>query len=544
MALYHTYRPKTFDDVAYQSHIIETLKNQVINDKVSHAYLFSGPRGVGKTTTARILAKAVNLELKKGTAEFDDTSDTAKEINESRSIDIIEIDAASNTGVDNVREHIIENARFQPTKLKKKVFIIDEVHMLSNSAFNALLKTLEEPPGHVMFILATTELHKIPETIISRCQLFKFKRVPFEEMKTHLQGILKQEKVKVDDDVLERIINKSDGCVRDAMSLLEQVLATGEQHVTKESVAMFLPTSDVNTTLAFLSAMIHKKVPEALQTIHSATSEGVRMEQFAHDTLELLRILMILQATGSYSGTGLDLSDSAKQKIDELKSQIPHAEIIDLTDILLKRKAQIPTAPIPEMPMEIAVLEWCNANSASKSAEVQSKPEVNKTSDSGLQSSSEANPNVLEATTPKVPASSENSKKKVLSNTVQAIKTEKPNLTSEIRQTEVSLDDVKKQWNAWISAVEVDSPSLVFILKMAECTRVEGNVVTIQVGFGFHRDKLMDLQIKRRLEEAYSELLGSAVEIAVIVNESEPAAPADNVELTDLTAAFGGQVVG
>ena len=220
MALYHTYRPQTFDDVAYQSHIIETLKNQVIHKKVSHAYLFSGPRGVGKTTTARILAKAVNLDLKEGTAEFDDTSTAAQEINNSRSIDIIEIDAASNTGVDNVREHIIENAQFQPTHLKMKVFIIDEVHMLSNSAFNALLKTLEEPPAHVMFILATTELDKIPETIISRCQLFRFKRVPFEEMKKHLQSILKQEDVVIDDDVLERIIHKGDGCVRDAMSLL------------------------------------------------------------------------------------------------------------------------------------------------------------------------------------------------------------------------------------------------------------------------------------------------------------------------------------
>lgn len=360
MALYHTYRPHTFDDVAYQSHIIETLKKQVINKKIGHAYLFSGPRGVGKTTTARILAKAVNLELKKGTAEFDDTSDLAKEIDASRSIDIIEIDAASNTGVDNVREHIIENSQFHPTSLKKKVFIIDEVHMLSNSASNALLKTLEEPPPHAMFILATTELHKIPETIVSRCQVFRFKRVPFEDMKSHLQNILKKEGIIMDDDVLTRIINKSDGCVRDAMSLLEQVLASGEKHVTKDSVSILLPTSDMSMMLLFLTSLVNKDLSKAMNSIHSAYSDGVRMDQFAHDTIELLRILMILKATGNYAGTCIDLSDSTKKEIEILQQNISHIELTKLTDIVLKRRNEIPNSPFPELPMEMTAIEWCN----------------------------------------------------------------------------------------------------------------------------------------------------------------------------------------
>ncbi len=555
MALYHTYRPRTFDDVAYQSHIIETIKNQVINDKVSHAYLFSGPRGVGKTTTARILAKAVNLELKPGTAEFDDTSDAAKEINESRSIDIIEIDAASNTGVDNIREHIIENARFQPTSLKKKVFIIDEVHMLSNSAFNALLKTLEEPPAHVMFILATTELHKIPETIISRCQLFRFKRVPFEEMKKHLESILKQEDVEVDDDVLERIINKSDGCVRDAMSLLEQVLATGEKHITKDSVAMFLPTSDVSTTLAFLTALVNKDLQKALGTIHTASSDGVRMNQFIHDTLELLRVLMILKATGTYAGTGLDLSDAAKKDIDGLKGNISHPELIQLTDIVMKRKSQIATSPIAELPVEMIAIEWCGQGAAQDRDELAKSAASKETSDSRLQTPMKATPEVKNVKVLNVePAQSIIKTESEVQSPESEIAQIKPEVQEpEIKQTspeitspksEVNQDDVRKHWNAWIKAIEAYSPSLVFILKMSELAKVDKNVISILVGYGFHRDKLLDVNIKKQLETAYGELLGGPVEISVEVKEGGMPVPKDDNELTDLTAAFGGQVVG
>ncbi len=533
MALYHTYRPKNFDDVAYQAHIIETIKNQVINNKVGHAYLFAGPRGIGKTSTARILAKAVNLDLKEGTAEFDDTSEEAKEINESRSIDIIEIDAASHTGVDNVREHIIENARFQPTSLKKKVFIIDEVHMLSNSAFNALLKTLEEPPAHVMFILATTELHKIPETIISRCQLFRFKRVPFEEMKKHLAFILEQEKIKMDDDVLERIINKSDGCVRDAISLLEQVLASGEKHITKDSVAMFLPTSDVSTTLAFLSALVEKNLAKALEPIHTTSSDGVRMEQFAHDTLELLRILMISKATGNYTGTGIDLSDSAKKNIDILKKSISHHGLVKLADIVMKRKNQISSAPIPEMPIEMIAIEWCDDDNATDSDDSKSNIEANV-------------PTSMEKTTTNSQQTTDTNKvetSKPVSSTV--IETpDKNNTVDRGPSTLVYLADVKKHWSSWIKKVEQYSPSLVFILKMAECVKVEENVITLCVGFGFHRDKLMDIEIKKKLESAYEEFLDSPVVIDVQVKDDERSTDVVDTELTDLTAAFGGQIVG
>ena len=210
MALYLKYRPQDFSSIIGQEHIVKTISNQIIHNKINHAYLFSGPRGVGKTTLARVIAKAVNCENRQD-KNFDPCNQcsSCQEITHSRAIDVIEIDAASHTGVDNVKENIIDNVQFKPTKSKYKVFIIDEVHMLSTSAFNALLKTLEEPPEHIIFILATTELHKLPATIISRCQRFAFKKIPHETMNKHLENIAKAEKIKITKEVLERIINNS-----------------------------------------------------------------------------------------------------------------------------------------------------------------------------------------------------------------------------------------------------------------------------------------------------------------------------------------------
>ena len=188
--IYRKYRPQKFSEVTGQEHIIKTIAGEIASGQIAHAYLFSGPRGTGKTTTARLLAKALNCEKRsEGNSEPCDNCLSCEEITGNRSIDVIEIDAASHTGVDNVRENIIDNAQFKPTKSKYKIFIIDEVHMLSTSAFNALLKTLEEPPAHVIFILATTELHKLPSTIISRCQRFNFHKIPTEQMRARLNAL-------------------------------------------------------------------------------------------------------------------------------------------------------------------------------------------------------------------------------------------------------------------------------------------------------------------------------------------------------------------
>ena len=234
-SLYRTYRPQTFDDVVGQSHITRTLKNAVAEGTVAHAYLFTGPRGTGKTTTARILAKA--LECEKGpTPDPDGTCEQCVEIAEGRHPDVYELDAASRTGVDNVREEIIGRVSLAPARGRWKVYIIDEVHMLSSAAFNALLKTLEEPPSHVVFVMCTTHPHKVPETIQSRCQRFDFRRISVDDIAERLRHISDAEKIEVPDAALSLIARHAAGGMRDAITTLEQLAAFGGDTITLEDV--------------------------------------------------------------------------------------------------------------------------------------------------------------------------------------------------------------------------------------------------------------------------------------------------------------------
>ncbi|MEK7539847.1 MAG: DNA polymerase III subunit gamma/tau, partial [Patescibacteria group bacterium] len=247
-SLYQKYRPQAFADVVGQEPVKESLRNQVMRNKVTHAYLFTGPRGVGKTTLARILARAVNCENPTN-GEPDNLCASCKRILDGAALDVIEIDAASHTGVDNVREHVITAARVPPVGLKRKVFIIDEVHMLSTSAFNALLKTLEEPPEHALFIMATTESHKIPMTIVSRCQRFDFKRILLDQMVDRLSRVAKSEGVEVDRAVLDRVAAKSEGALRDAETLLGQLFALGETKISEDVAELVLPRSQIQLVL-------------------------------------------------------------------------------------------------------------------------------------------------------------------------------------------------------------------------------------------------------------------------------------------------------
>jgi DNA polymerase III subunit gamma/tau len=227
-ALYRKYRPKEWDQVVGQDHVVTTLKNAIAADRVAHAYLFAGSRGTGKTTLARLLAKSVNCLNPDPAKRPDNECENCKAVNENRFLDLIEIDAASNTSVDDVRD-LRDKINFSPSQGKYKIYIIDEVHMLSTAAFNALLKTLEEPPPHAIFVLATTEIHKIPATVLSRCQRHEFRRVPVDEIVKQLKTILKAEKIQADDDVLIQIARQSAGGMRDAISLLDQLSSTGDK---------------------------------------------------------------------------------------------------------------------------------------------------------------------------------------------------------------------------------------------------------------------------------------------------------------------------
>src|SRR4030042_2870187 len=291
--LYRKYRPQTFSEVIGQRHVVQTLQNAVKSGRIGQAYLFAGPRGTGKTSVARIFAKTVNCPDKK-LGEPCQKCDSCKTILDGRALDIIEIDAASNTGVDNIRE-LRETVKLPPSALKSKVYIIDEVHMLSGGAFNALLKTLEEPPMHVIFILATTEVHKIPETILSRVQRFDFTRLTIEEIIKRLSQIAKLEKVKVDPEALEIIATHSEGGMRNAESVLGQVIALEDKKITTKEVEFLLGTVSEKFTAEFADLIIEKKYPEIFSRISELRETGVDFKNFGKSLLNYLRQMLVIK---------------------------------------------------------------------------------------------------------------------------------------------------------------------------------------------------------------------------------------------------------
>ena len=283
MALYITYRPKTFDELVKQEHITNILKPKVASNEKSHSnYLFYWPRGTGKTSTARIFAKALNCtNLQNGNPC--NACDSCISINTNRTIDVVEIDAASHTGVDNVREEIISKAPYPPSHLKKKVYIIDEVHMLSKPAFNALLKIMEEPPEYLVFILATTEIHKVPETIISRCQIFTFKKIPVEDLVKHLTMICEKEKFTYSQEALVSIAKIADGCARDAIKYLDQVSILGD--ISQSNITSFLGVASDQLVQSFLELTINKDVTGVFTIIDSLHTTWVDVNNFIKQCL-------------------------------------------------------------------------------------------------------------------------------------------------------------------------------------------------------------------------------------------------------------------
>ncbi len=292
-ALYRKWRPRKWDQVVAQDHVVQTLRNAIKSDRVGHAYLFSGPRGTGKTTTARLLAKAVNCLDEKLEERPCDACKNCQAVNEGRFLDLIEIDAASNTSVEDVRD-LRDKINFSPSDGKYKVYIIDEVHMLSGAAFNALLKTLEEPPAHAIFILATTEVHKIPATVLSRCQRHEFRRIPVNEIVSTLEKLCKDEKISADEEALMLIARQSTGAMRDAISLLDQLSSTGNK-VTLELAQQVLGTSTNQSVIELIDALQKNDSAAGMDAIHKALDSGSDPRQYARQIVEFLRGLLLVK---------------------------------------------------------------------------------------------------------------------------------------------------------------------------------------------------------------------------------------------------------
>jgi DNA polymerase-3 subunit gamma/tau len=292
-ALYRKWRPHLWDEVVGQDHVVQTLKNAIRSDRIAHAYLLAGPRGTGKTTSARLLAKAVNCLAENLGDRPCDQCENCQAVNDGRFLDLIEIDAASNTSVDDIRD-LRDKINFQPSKGRKKVYIIDEVHMLSTAAFNALLKTLEEPPPHAIFILATTEVHKIPATVLSRCQRHEFRRIPVRDIVSRLKIILTEEKITAEEEALILIARQSTGAMRDAISLVDQLSSTGED-ITVERAQQVMGTATNHSVIDLVQAIVTRQAADGLNCIHRALDAGTDPRQFARQAVDYLRSLLLIR---------------------------------------------------------------------------------------------------------------------------------------------------------------------------------------------------------------------------------------------------------
>jgi DNA polymerase III subunit gamma/tau len=346
------YRPQAFEAMTGQEHVVRTIENAIKLDRVAHAYLFAGPRGVGKTTAARLLARALNCE-KGPTATPCGVCKACTEIRDGTSTDVAEIDGASNNGVENVRE-IRENAKYLPQGSRFKIYIIDEVHMLSQAAFNALLKTLEEPPGHVKFIFATTEAHKLPDTILSRCQRHNFRRISAAAMLKRLQEISALEKVNVSGSALSLIVRQSEGGMRDALSLLDQVIAACGTSPSDTDVAEALGAIDRTVIHAIAVALIKRDAGALLTHVEELWNRGVDLRRLAEDLSFHLRHVFVAKATGNAPE---ELADSDREAVVALARESDAAQVARLFDVVHSSVWEIARAPQPKLALEMALLK-------------------------------------------------------------------------------------------------------------------------------------------------------------------------------------------
>ncbi|MEI7792306.1 MAG: DNA polymerase III subunit gamma/tau [Candidatus Berkelbacteria bacterium] len=549
MAFYQKYRAKNFSEMIGQEHVIGTILQSIKADKLVHAYLLTGPRGIGKTSTARLLAKAINCEtiaadMKAGkdtTGEPCNTCDSCLEIASGRSIDVLEIDAASHTGVEDIRD-LIEKARMAPTKSAKKVYIIDEVHMLSKSAFNALLKTLEEPPAHVVFIMATTEVHKIPATILSRAQRFDFKRAEKKDVIANLANIVKSEKIDIDAESLELIAVAANGGHRDAVGLLEQVSSV-ENKITIDITKKILGIAESVEVYKFVGAIFNNFPEEGLKIAHELFDKGYDLGEFLKSIIEKTRQVILMQVSGE-----MFIEDTAENinKIKELSKSVSQTEALEVLMIFIGSLSLMKETNNPLLPIEIAVVKACKALGGTISPETNKVPEVKVAPVEKPASAPEkivevkTEPMIAQKPVPEIKNEEISIDDIVLDEEVEiapAKVTEKAAVKAAEETDDVPvpvLEMTKDIWQQIVDTTKRENSTLAALLRDARPAQVTKNRLTLGVKFKFHKDKISEAQNTAILEKIVCDVTGCTYTIGCeIDSEKKPAlstAPAGDLE--------------
>ena len=522
------FRPQTFEEIVGQEPITTTLKNAISKDRIAQSFLFTGSRGVGKTSTARIFAKALNCEKGPSPTPCNQCS-VCEEITQGISLDILEIDGASNRGIEEIRT-LRENVKFKPTRGRYKIYIIDEVHMLTGEAFNALLKTLEEPPEHVKFIFATTEIHKVPLTILSRCQRFNFRRIPTAEIAAKLKEIARQEKIRTDAKALFLIAKSAEGSLRDAESLLDQLASFGGGEIKDSDITFFLGLTDQDIYFSLLESLKNKDSKRVLDLLSEVAEQGKDLVQFSKGLLELFRNLLVLSIASGEANKLVEGSEEELAGLKKLKDAFSREEIFFSLALLQQLQREIRWSDIPRFLIEACLLKIANR------ADLRPIDEVLKELKTLKKTSPLATPTETKFESPKEMIYPQKKKEHFEVKTSSAISSptspacgargEGVKLSSRNddlkNSSSVTLTDVGRVWPELLERIKTVKMSSGTYLSEGEPVEVTDGIVVFGFpgAFKFHKEALEKQDNKELIRETLAGLLGSEVGVSFVMTQT------------------------
>jgi DNA polymerase-3 subunit gamma/tau len=533
MVFYRKYRPQSLSELIGQNQISDTLHKAFVSNRLSHAYLFCGPRGTGKTSTARILAKMINCERSGSlivngksesqaiSADIRSTIDdipcnkcaSCLSITDGSNLDLIEIDAASNRGIDDIRD-LKERIKLSPTQAKKKVYIIDEVHMLTTEAFNALLKTLEEPPAHVVFIMATTEVHKLPQTILSRVQRLDFKLASTEDLVQAMERVIKAEKLTAEPEALKLIARIAEGSFRDCLKLLDQIASKGEP-ITLQSVEEGLKSSSFQDIIDLVSSVKNKEYSRALGIIRSQSEKGINVKEFSSQLLEVLRGLLLIQSQ-AVAAVKNDFGSQHFEVLNAVASGWSRSELVRVVTLVQNSLQQLKFTPIPTLPLELAIVESCMSPVSQQSFVSQTVIAVPPQPVS----------QVLPPSTEVSPSQKDDQVMENISVVAEVVNSDELNL-------------LQDKWSYILETIRPDNYSLEALLKQAKLLSCDKGIVCVEVPYAFHQRILETPRSRTLLESVLSDVLGKPVRVTTRLGQR----PLKIEELANVELAQDDEVV-